>query len=55
MTKELKTFGEEELAKIYEQVHEGMKIYHSKEMTHGEISPLMIGRRQDTKEYLLLD
>lgn len=45
MTKELKTFSEEELTKVYEQIHEGMKTYHSKEITHGEISPLMIGRR----------
>lgn len=55
MTKELKTFSEEELIKVYEQVHEGMKTYHQKEITHGEISPLMIGRRQETHEYILLD
>lgn len=41
--------------KVYEQIHEAMKVYHSKEITHGEISPLMIGRRQDTLQYILLD
>jgi hypothetical protein len=55
MSKELKTFSEEELTKIYEAIHEGMKLYHAREINHGEISPLMIGRRQETKEYVLLD
>lgn len=43
------------MLEIYTAAHEGMKAYHSLGMTHNEISPLMIGRRSDTKEYMLMD
>ncbi len=40
---------------IYNSIHAAMKNYHQNEMTHGEIYPLMIGKRIETQEYILLD
>lgn len=55
LSKEQRQFTEEEVMEIYNAVHTGMKAYHSRGLTHNEISPLMIGRRGDTKEYMLMD
>jgi len=45
LNKEQRKYSEEEVLEIYNSIHTAMKAYHSMGITHGEISPLMIGKR----------
>ena len=55
LSKETKKLSGEEASQIYHSLHAGMRTYHKHDLTHDEISPLMVGRRAETKEHVLLD